>query len=128
MENVMIEAVLQEILTEQKETIQQLDKMQAKMETLVNKLYDSNNSLQNQNQITPTINLQPLQDWIAREIADIKTIIKNQPANILHQKRVLLFPEHNPGAYYDAVFRWILYALIALLCFCLLAMLIDKWK
>jgi hypothetical protein len=55
---------------------------------------------------------------------EIKKLILNSPKEVLQQKRILLFPEHNAREYY-AVFKWILYIIIAFLSFYLLKYLIS---
>ena len=60
----------------------------------------------------------------ASRLEEIKKLILNSPKEVLQEKRILLFPEHNAREYY-AVLKWILYIIIAFLSFYLLKYLIS---
>jgi len=50
---------------------------------------------------------------LAAGLQEIKTLIKALPRSVRHEKRVLLFPEHNAREYYSVILRWVLYIVIA---------------
>ncbi|OQP43619.1 hypothetical protein A4H97_33765 [Niastella yeongjuensis] len=58
----------------------------------------------------------------------IGKIVNEKPKNIVQERRVLLFPEHNVREYYSVVLRWLLYIIIATYGYFLLKHIVDHWR
>lgn len=106
MENEQIHSVLTEILEEQKENTRLL----LEIKTLLKKQEEKLNNPETE---TDTISNSEIQQQLSSELKEIKVFLTSLPRNIRQEKRILLFPEHNAREYYSAVFRWMLYIIIA---------------
>src|SRR5438105_7248572 len=111
-----------------KKTISEQNQM---IKKLIEKPEGSDEKLEQQKAIIPSIDVQPVQAMITKFIAQMQTIITAQPQNIVRQFRILLFPEQNATEYYRLVFGrllfWMMIFLIATYLFVLGKQFIDNW-
>jgi hypothetical protein len=66
-------------------------------------------------------------DQLIKELNEMKNLLDNLPRNIRHEKRLLLFPEHNAREYYSVVLKWLLLMIIATYAYCLFRYLITAF-
>lgn len=52
-------------------------------------------------------------DQLIEELNEMKKLLYHLPANVRHEKRLLLFPEHNAREYYSVVLKWVLLIIVA---------------
>lgn len=52
-------------------------------------------------------------DQLVKELNEMKKLLDNLTKNVRHEKRILLFPEHNAREYYSAVFKWLFFIIVA---------------
>ncbi len=103
----MIEPVLHEILTEQKEMVKLSKQLAGKIESLSGKVESLEKPIQN--------------------IGDIKEVVGLQTKNIIHQKRIMIFPEFKSPECYRLLFNCIIYFTIATYCFLVIKSIVDHW-
>jgi hypothetical protein len=69
----------------------------------------------------PKLDTLPLTIIVEGGINSIKKIVESQPKQVLHEKRVLFFPEWNQKEYYKIIFGrilfWVLCVVIATYCY-----------
>lgn len=61
---------------------------------------------------------------LSGKLEEIQKLIWNSPKNVVQEKRILFFPEHNAREYY-AGFKWLFYIIIAILTYHLLKYLVS---
>lgn len=113
MENEEMITVLNEVLSEQKEASQKMDELTR----LVGSLSDLNNKFANnfgnfKTDLVPE-NLRSTEALINRNADEIKSLITEQPKEIVHQRRYLFFPENNVRDYYDVCMKWLIRIVIS---------------
>ncbi|MEO8763159.1 MAG: hypothetical protein ABI416_02685 [Ginsengibacter sp.] len=68
----------------------------------------------------PETDTRPLTMIVTQGINTIQKIIAAQPKQVLHEKRILFFPEWNQKEYYKIIFGrilfWILWVIVATYC------------
>ncbi len=130
MEDEIIETVLKEILDEIKIIHEQNVERKKYEEDFKNKVQSIEKKLLSLETKSPGINL--LQMQLESNAKKIESIINEQPKNIIHKKRILLFPEYGAREYYKLVFGrlifWMMMFLLAFYLFSLGKQFIDDWK
>jgi hypothetical protein len=111
--------LVRELLTVQKENSGLLTDITEELKTLKAHLIDHT---EHSKSLKSTIEIH--HSDTASRLEEIKKLVLNSPREVLQEKRILLFPEHNAREYY-AVLKWILYIIIAFLSFYLLKYLIS---
>ena len=96
----VLKAVLSEILEEQKMLNINNGLITKAVEDFLEKLSDFENKLSNKKESTGA----DLQQIINTNLQGLKTIIEAQPKQIIHEKRILLFPETYKQEFYRIVF------------------------
>jgi hypothetical protein len=66
-------------------------------------------------------------DQLIEELNEVKKMLDNLPRNIRHEKRLLLFPEHNAREYYSAVLKWVFFIIGATYLYWLIEYLITAF-
>jgi len=122
-----LELVLREFTEQQMEMEKQVDNLKKAVASLEEKTNSFEKKLENFKVISPPVDTAPIQKIVSQSMNDVKTIIGEQPKNIIQSKRFLFFPEHNSREYYSVVLRWILYIIIATYCYLLLKHMVDHW-
>ena len=115
MDNDILETVLKEILDEQAQT-NQLNWQNTK--TLIeqgNRLSAIEKGLDNKQFASVLPDNKKVEDICATGIKKITEIVADQPRQVIHQKRILLFPEYNTNEYYKIVFGRVLGWLVLLI-------------
>ncbi len=78
----------------------------------------------------PALDTLPLTRIVTEGINSIQKIVAAQPKEVLHEKRILFFPEWNQKEYYKIIFGrilfWILWLIIATYCYFLCRDYLDK--
>jgi hypothetical protein len=71
--------------------------------------------------LAPGPDTRPITKIVAEGITSIQKIVAAQPKEVLHEKRILFFPEWNQKEYYKIIFGrilfWILWVIMATYCF-----------
>lgn len=123
-----LELVLDEFTKEQIAMRSKLNEQVNTIDDLKKKIEDFEKKLDNLKVTSPPINTTPVREIISQGTHEIKKIIAEQPKNVVQEKRVLLFPEHNAREYYSVLLRWLLYIIIATYGYFLLKHIVDHWK
>lgn len=131
MEQDLIETVLSEILEEQKQTnLLNRENTQALLEQ-GKKLNAIEKKLESK-PLVPVADTKQIERVIAEGINKITAIAADEPRQVIHQKRILLFPEYNAKEYYKIVFGriigWMVLLVIARLCFLLIEQSITVYQ
>jgi hypothetical protein len=121
----VIESVLHEILDEQKETLKLNRQLVSKIENLSSKLENHTKEMSTyQNTLSePTKNT----EIIAASIENIKQVVATQHNKILHEKRLIIFPEFKSPECYRLLFNCIIYLTIATYSFLIIKVIVDHW-
>jgi hypothetical protein len=115
MDNQIIETVLKEILDEQAQTNQLNRENTHALIEQGNRLKAIEKSLYNK-QLAPALpDNKKVENIFETGIKKITEIIADQPRQVIHQKRILLFPEYNTNEYYKIVFGRVLGWLVLLI-------------
>lgn len=123
-----LELVLDEFTKEQIAMRSKLNEQVNTIDDLKKKIEDFEKKLDNLKVAAPPVNTTPIREIISQGTHEIKKIIAEQPKNVVQEKRVLLFPEHNAREYYSVLLRWLLYIIIATYGYFLLKHIVDHWK
>lgn len=109
-----MELVLNEILSEQKETNKSNSDIIEAINRLNNKISEFDKKLENINITAPQPDLKPFQQILSKGIIDISLIATKQPQPIVRKFQILLFPEQDARLFYKIVFgRWFLLLVIS---------------
>ena len=123
-----LELVLEEFTEEQKAMKNIVNEQKNTIDTLKKKIEDFEKKLDTLKVTSPPLNTSPFREIISQSTIEIKKIISEQPKNIVQEKRLLLFPEHNAREYYSVVLRWVLYIIIATYSYFLLKHIVDHLR
>ncbi len=111
-----LELVLQEFVDEQKTTNQHIIELIKRSDELKEKLKQFENHTRKSQTVTANSDTKPFLLLLQKGLADIKTILGNQPKSVVKKFQLLLFPEQDAKLFYRIVFgRWILWLTIMLL-------------
>ena len=123
-----LELVLDEFTKEQIAMRNKLNEQVNSIDDLKKKIEDFEKKLDNLKVTAPSVNTTPIREIISQGTHEIKKFIAEQPKNVVQEKRLLLFPEHNAREYYSVVLRWLLYIIIASYGYFLLKHIVDHWR
>lgn len=123
-----LELVLEEFTEEQKAMKNIVNGQTNTIDTFKKKIEDFEKKLDNLKVTSPPLNTTPFREIVSQGNIEIKKIIAEQPKNVIQEKRLLLFPEHNAREYYSVVLRWLLYIIIATYGYFLLKHIVDHLK
>jgi hypothetical protein len=117
MDKDIMETVLTEMLEEQKQSnLLNRENTQALVEQ-DKRLGAIEKKLDNKSLAPVPIDTKPVERLIAEGINKTIAIVADQPRQVIHQKRILLFPEYNANEYYKIVFGrvlgWVVLLIIA---------------
>ncbi|HTN20215.1 MAG TPA: hypothetical protein VL125_07055 [Pelobium sp.] len=105
-----LELVLQEFVDEQKTTNQHIIELIKRSDELSEKLKEFENHTSKPQTVTANSDTKPFLLLLQKGLADIKTIVGNQPKSVVKKFQLLLFPEQDAKLFYKIVFgRWIIW-------------------
>ena len=77
------------------------------------------------------INTAPLEAAFTKAVTRLQQMVEAQPKNVVHERRILLFPEYNAREYYRLVLRrlffWIIIVLLSTYLYVLGKQAIQTW-
>lgn len=123
-----LELVLDEFTKEQNAMRVKLNEQVNSIDALKEKIEFFEKKLDNLKVTAPPMNTTPIREIISQGTHEVKKIIAEQPKNVVQEKRLLLFPEHNAREYYSVVLRWLLYIIIATYGYFLLKHIVDHLR
>lgn len=121
----MVNAVLNEILAEQKDSAELLEAIEKTLASVAERLEKIDNKLENQDNIHLTEDALPIQTLVAKGMEDLKKVVAVQKKEVVRERRYLFFPEHNAKEYYGTILRWVLYIIIATYCYLLASHMVE---
>jgi hypothetical protein len=121
MEKEILETVLIELLEESKRINLLVEEQNKEIQELKSTISDFNRKLTEIKVSAPSPDTGPLTMIVTEGINSIKKIVDAQPKQVVHEKRVLFFPEWNQKLYYKIIFGrilfWILWVIIVTYCY-----------
>ncbi len=132
MANDMIETALASAL-EELETVKKGGEEQKEMlYELIDKMDGLEKRFNEQKPVpTPRLNTAPIETAIVKGITRLQQTVEAQPKTVVHERRILFFPEYNAQEYYRIVFGRLFFWLIVILLSAYLFMLgkeaIQSW-
>ncbi len=121
MEKEILETVLIELLEESKRINLLVEEQNKEIQELKSTISVFNRKLTDINVLAPDPDTRPLTKIVAEGISSIQKIVTAQPKEVVHEKRILFFPEWNQKLYYKIIFGrilfWILWVIIATYCY-----------
>ena len=121
MEKEILETVLLELLEETKKVNVLIEEQNKEIRELKTAFSDFNRKLTEIKFSAPSLDTLPLTKIVADGINSIQKIVAAQPKEVVHEKRVLFFPEWNQKEYYKIIFGrilfWILWLIVATYCY-----------
>ena len=121
MEKEIIETVLLEMLEETKKMNELIEEQNKEIRGLQTAFSDFNQKLAEIKVLAPAVDTLPLARIVADGINNIQKIVAGQPKEVVHEKRILFFPEWNQKEYYKIIFGrilfWILWLIVATYCY-----------
>lgn len=121
MEKEILETVLIELLEESKKINLLVVNQNKEIQELKSTVNDFDRKLAEIKVSAPDVDTRPLTKIVTEGITSIQKIAAAQPKEVLHEKRILFFPEWNQKEYYKIIFGrilfWILWILVATYCF-----------
>jgi uncharacterized protein with NAD-binding domain and iron-sulfur cluster len=105
----MKDEVLHEVLSELLEEIKKTNINQGLTITALEKLSESVNGfdegLNNMKISVKPPDLTAFHELVAKRMAEIRDVVQKQPKEVVHEKRVLFFPENRERIYFDFVVK-----------------------
>jgi len=121
MEKEILETVLIELLEESKKINVLIEGQNKEIQELKSSIRDFDRKFIEIKVSVRSLDTVPLKRIISSGIIDIQKIIDAQPKQVLHEKRILFFPEWNQKEYYKIVFGrilfWIFWVIVATYCY-----------
>ena len=121
MEKEVLETVLIELVEESKRINLMVEEQNKELQELKTLISDFDSKLTEIKVTAPKPDTLPLTIIVEGGINSIKKIVESQPKQVLHEKRVLFFPEWNQKEYYKIIFGrilfWILCVIVATYCY-----------
>ncbi len=121
MEKEILETVLIELLEESKRINLLVEEQNKEIQELKSTISDFNRKLTEIKISAPSPDTRPLTMIVTDGINSIQKIVAAQPKQVLHEKKILFFPEWNQKEYYKIVFGrilfWILWVIVATYCY-----------
>jgi len=104
MELEVFKEAMNEQLKEQQTTTKQIEELAREVKDSSQKIDGFDQKLENQKIVAPTPDTGPIRAILTDFLERITKIVADQPKTVVHQRRLLLFPETNGGQYYKIVF------------------------
>jgi hypothetical protein len=104
MELQVLKDALNENLNEQQVTNKQIEDLAREVKDSNQKIDGFSQKLDNQKIVAPAPDTGPILAILTDFQGRITRIVADQPKTVVHQRRLLLFPETNAGQYYKIVF------------------------
>ena len=121
MEKEILETVLLELVEETKKINVLIEEQNKEIQGLKTAFSDFNRKLTEIKVYAPPLDTVPLTKIVTEGINSIQKIVAAQPKDVLHEKRILFFPEWNQKEYYKIIFGrilfWILWLIVATYCY-----------
>jgi hypothetical protein len=118
--------VLYEVLAEQKAVRERSELIEKNTTLLMQTMERLDKKLESLPYEIRTIDLKSIESMVAKNTAEIKKILEEQPRSVTKVRKYLLFPEHQGAVFYDIMMKWIFYIVIASFAYVLLRELVDK--
>jgi len=114
----MKDEILHEVLSELLEEIKKTNINQGLTITALEKLSESVNGF-DERLSNMTISVKPpdltaFHELVAKRMAEIRDVVQKQPKEVVHEKRVLFFPEYRERIYFDFIIKRLIPVLTAL--------------
>lgn len=104
MELEVFKDAMNEQLKEQQTTTKQIEELAKEVKDSSQKIDGFDQKLENQKIVAPAPDTGPIRAILTDFLERITKIVADQPKTVVHQRRLLLFPETNAGQYYKIVF------------------------
>ena len=127
MENKQVLTVLTEVLEEQKEATRLLVGFGTTLNALLAKLEDIERVVVKGENVSVQIQNEEIQNQLIKNLQEMKMMISNMPQTVRHERRLLLFPEHNAREYYSVVLKWLFFIIVATYSYWLAKFLIERF-
>jgi len=75
----------------------------------------------------PAISLEPIKELIGHSHRELLDAVKNQPKDVIHEKRILLYPEGQGKGFLESITRWFIVSLVTLVAIYLLGNIIAQY-
>jgi hypothetical protein len=129
MEEEVLQQVLNEVLSELKELTKDQKMVNIALESYNTRINEFQNSLENIKVDIPQLDLRELNKTIGNLMNELKEIIKNQPKQVLHEKRILFYPEGNGENFLKFIAARFLWGIIIIASIYVISFVgFDKWK
>lgn len=122
----MMESVLHEILNEQKETLKLNKQLVSKVEHISGKLENLADKINRDQIISSNADIKSV-EIITKGIENIQQIVAAHQKNVIHEKRIIIFPEFKWPECYRLLFNCITYITIATYSFLIIKVVVDHW-
>jgi hypothetical protein len=130
MEKDVLETVLIELVEESKRINLMVEEQNKELQELKSLISNFDKKLIEIKVLAPKPDTLPLTIIVEGGINSIKKIVESQPKQVVHEKRVLFFPEWNQKEYYKIIFGrilfWVLWVIIATYCYFLCRNFLDR--
>jgi hypothetical protein len=117
MEKEILETVLIELLEESKRLNLLVEEQKKEIQELKSTFSDFDKKLTEIKVCAPIPDTLPLTMIVTEGIKSMQKIVAAQPKEVVHEKRILFFPEWNQKEYYKLIFGrilfWILWVIVA---------------
>src|SRR5437867_2045172 len=110
----ILQPVLTEILEEQRTLLEQSEKQGASLQQLCFKLDALEGRLKEQ-ALLPAADTTACEQSLKKGIEEVKEIVEGQAKTVVHQKRILLFPEGKAEQYYHLIFGGLFKGIVILI-------------
>jgi hypothetical protein len=121
MEKEILETVLLEMLEETKKMNVLIEEQNKEIRGLKTAFSDFNRKLTEIKVSATALDTLPVTKIVTDGISGIQKIVAAQPKEVVHEKRILFFPEWNQKEYYKIIFGrilwWTLWLIIATYCY-----------
>ena len=121
MEKEIIETVLIELLEESKRMNLLVEEQSKEIRELKTTISGLGEKFAEIKVSAPSPDIRPLAMIVTEGINSMQKIVAAQPKQVLHEKRILFFPEWNQKEYYKIIFGkilfWILWVIVATYCY-----------
>lgn len=129
MKEEVLQQVLSEVLTELKTLSEDQQLINVAIECYNKRISEYQESLAEIKINVPPFDLKELNLTIARSIYELKEVVKSQPKDVLHEKRILLYPEGDRTNFWKFILeRSLLYSISAILIYAFAWLAVDSWK
>ena len=109
MEKEKLEIVLEEVLEELKVVKSVVLEQKQQVWQLQERVGDVEKNLNGNKLMASPVDTRPVQSIITVAFAKIERMVADQPKRVVHERRFMLFPEHNGKEYYSVIFKLIMW-------------------